>query len=151
MRGMVQPPCFCRCTGCELKGHVMFLHGWVSTCIWQASGETQSNFPMCCWKVRPQTAALLAARVNGVQTAVISVIFWTRAVEKRDVRKLEGTFFKRKIMERALHGEKKSFPEEKNEVENSKQFYCFYPSTFFCSFICGLFFFSIRTLPFLTP
>lgn len=53
MRGMglVQPPCLCRCAGCELKGGVMFLHGWVSTCIWQASGEAESNLPTCCWKV----------------------------------------------------------------------------------------------------
>lgn len=50
----------------------MFLHGWVSTCIWHASGETKSNLDGC-WEC--QTTGFLAARVNRVQTAAITVIF----------------------------------------------------------------------------
>lgn len=66
----------------------------------------RATFPRVAGRWAPQTNALLAARVNKIQTAAIPVIFWTKAVEKRDARKLERTFFRRKIIERALYGKK---------------------------------------------
>lgn len=101
--GLVLPPWFCWCTGCELKGSIMFLHAWVSTCIWQANRDWE-QLSMHFWKLAPQITGFLASRLNTVQTADIPEAFWSRNMEKSVARKLECSFLWRKIMERAHHG-----------------------------------------------
>lgn len=141
--GLFQPPCFCRFTGCEFTGSTMFLHGWMYL---MGKWWDRAAFPCAAGSWSPQTTALLTARLYGGQTAAITALFWTRTVEQSSDRKMEGTFSKWK-MEKALWGRS---PQE-NKVEKSKQFYCFYLSTLFCCFICGLFFFCIHTSLFLSP
>lgn len=52
----------------------------------------------------PHTIAPLAARLNGGQTAYIPAVIWSQLMEQRDARKLEGIFFKWKLMKRGVCG-----------------------------------------------
>lgn len=144
--GLVLPPWFCWCTGCELKGSIMFLHAWVSTSIWQ--------------RLRTTFHAFLEVSTpnhwfSGIQTEHSTDSWYPRGLliqeyGKKCCQKAGMLLPLKEDNGKGTSWERKS-PEEKSEVENSKQFYCFYPSTFFYSIICGLFLFSLCTLLFLAP